>query len=214
MAEPIVWKNVAVSMQSAIAAAKTISGITKASPPVVTSDAHGYANGDIVFLEVLGMYQLNEKVARVANIATDTFELEGLDSTEFDTFSSGTAQEVTLGTSVTSATTINGSGGEFDFVDTTTIHANAKSQIPGLPSAISYSMDNIWDISDAGEAAMLVASNNQSRRVIKFQFGPGGRIMYFAGYVGFTGIPTGQAQGLVTSPAVFTINVAPTYYSS
>lgn len=214
MADPIVWKNVAVNMQSAIAAAKSITGITKASPGVVTSTAHGYSNGDIVFLLVEGMRQLNEKVVRVANVATDTFELEGVDTTDFDTFSSGTAEAVTLATSITSATTVSASGGDFDFIDTTTIHDNTKKQIPGLPSAISYQMEHIWDSSDAGQVAMKAASDAQARRVFKFQFGTGGKIMYFAGYVGFAGLPGGQAQDKVTTQAVITSNGNPTYYSS
>ena len=52
MATAKVWKNVDVKMQSAIAAAKTITGISKASEAVVSCTAHGYSNGDIVFLLV------------------------------------------------------------------------------------------------------------------------------------------------------------------
>ena len=214
MATPIVWKNVAVSMQSAIAAGVSITTITKASPPVASSTAHGFVNGDILDFAVIGMYQLNGKVARVANKTNDTFELEGLDATNFDTFVSGTASKVTLATTISSATTINASGGEFDFVDTTTIHQNTKSQIPGLPSAISYQMDHIWDATDAGQAAMKAASDTQARRVFKFQFGVGGKILYLGGYVGFSGLPGGQAQGLVTTKAVITSNGTPTYYAS
>ena len=214
MADPIVWKNVAVGMQSAIAAAKTITGITKADPGVATSVAHGYSDGDILFLLIQGMHQLNEKAVRVASSAADTFELEGVDTTDFDTFSSGTAQKVTLGTTITSATTVTANGGEFDFADTTTIHVNTKSQIPGLPSAISYQMDHIWDPTDTGQIAMKEASDAQSRSTFKFQFGTGGKIMYFAGYVGFSGIPGGSAQQLITTKAVITSNGNPTYYSS
>lgn len=209
-----VWKNVAVSMQSALATAVTITGITKASPGVVTSVAHGLVDGDIIFLEVEGMHQLNEKVVRVDNKTDDTFELEGVDTTDFGTFASGTAAKATLGTSITSATTVSASGGDFDFIDTTTIHASTKTQIPGLPSAISYQMEHIWDATDAGQIAMKAASDAQSRRVFKFQFGTGGKIMYFAGYVGFAGIPGGQAQDKVTTQAVITSNGNPTYYSS
>jgi len=201
-------------MQSALAASIAISGITKANPGVATSVGHGLADGDILYLTILGMHQLNEKVVRVANKTADTFELEGVDTTLFDTFTSGGVEKVTLGTSITSATSISASGGEFDFIDTTTIHANSKSQIPGLPSAISFSMDHIWDSSDAGQAAMKAASDNQGRRVFKFTFGAGGKILYFAGYVGYTGLPGGSAQALVTSSAVITMNGTPTYYAS
>lgn len=214
MASPTVWKNVSVGMQSAIASALTITGITKASPGVATSSAHGLSNGDIVFLSINGMHQLNDKVVRVANVATNTFELEGVDTTLFETFSSGTAQKLTFGTSITTATTINASGGDFDFIDSTTIHDATKKQIPGLPSAITYQFDNIWDASDSGLLAMKSASDTQAKRAFKFQFGSGGKILYFAGYVGCAMLPGGQAQGLVTTSAVITMNGTPTYYAS
>jgi len=201
-------------MQSAIAATVAISAITKANPGVATSVGHGYADGDILFLEIQGMRQVDQKVVRVANKAADTFELEGVDTTLFDTFTSGTAAKITLGTSITSMTNITASGGEFDFIDTTTIHDNARSQVPGLPSAISYSTDNIWDATDTGQIAMKAASDAQAKRVFKFQFGSGGKVIYFGGYVGFNGLPGGQAQALVTTSAVFTMNGSPTYYAS
>ena len=76
------WSNVAIAMQSALAAAKTITGITKAAPGVVSSTAHGYSNGDYVYLEVLGMWQLNGRVFRVCNVATDSFRLEAVSGGE------------------------------------------------------------------------------------------------------------------------------------
>ena len=214
MATATVWKNVAVAMQSALAAAKTITGITKASPGVVTSTAHGYSNGDYVFLSVSGMYQLNDKVARVANQAANTFELEGIDTTLFETFSSGTAEKITFGASITTATNITSSGGNFDFIDATTIHGNSKSQLPGLPEATTFNMDHIWDVSDAGLLALKTASDNQAKRSFKFTFGSGGKIMTFSGYVGASLLPGGSAQQLVTTPSVITMNGTPTYYAS
>lgn len=214
MATAKVWKNVAVAVQSALAAAKTITAITKASPGVVTSASHGYSNGDIVFLSISGMYQLNDKAVRVAGVTTDTFQIEGVDTTSFETFSSGTAEKVTLGTSITTATNVTVSGGNFEFIDATTIHGNSKTQIPGLPEATSFQMDHIWDISDTGLLALKSASDNQSKRVFKFTFGTGGQIMLFAGYVGASLLPAGAGQQLVTTPTVITMNGTPTYYSS
>ncbi len=214
MATATVWKNVAVAMQSALAAAKTITAITNASPGVATSASHGYSNGDFVFLTVSGMYQVNGKVVRVASVATDTFQLEGVDTTLFDTFSSGTAEKITFGTSITTATTVTGTGGNFEFIDSTTIHGNSKSQLPGLPEASTYSMDHIWDVSDAGLLAMKTASDSQAKRAVKFTFGTGGKIMVFAGYVGAALLPAGSSQQLVTTQTVITMDGTPTYYAS
>lgn len=214
MATAIVWKNVAVSMQSAIAATKTISAITKANPGVVSATAHGYSDGDLVYLEAQGMHQLNERVVRVANKTTDTFELEGINTTSFDTFSSGTAQVLTFGTTISTAIDVSASGGEFDMIDITTIHDAVKREMPGLPSAISFQMNHIWDPADAGQIAMKAASDIQGKRAFKFQFGTGGKLIYFSGYVGFVGLPGGSAQDKVTTSSVVTMNGTPTYYTS
>ncbi len=208
------WSNVAIAMQSALAAAKTLTAITKANPGVVTSTAHGYANGDYVLLTINGMRQLNERVCRVANQTANTFELEGIDTTLFDTFTSGTAEGITFGTSISTATSMSASGGNFDFIDTTTIHSNARTQMPGLPAAASYTFDNIWDVSDAGLLAMKAASDAQAMRAFKFTFGTGGQIMVFAGYVGANLLPGGSAQQLVTTPTAITMNGTPSYYAS
>ncbi len=48
------WSNISISMESARAAAKTITGITKANPAVVTAPAHGFSNGDRVILQSVG----------------------------------------------------------------------------------------------------------------------------------------------------------------
>lgn len=213
MATVTKWSNVAVAMQSALASAITITAISKASPGVATA-TNTLANGDYVLLSIQGMYQLDGKVVRVTAVSGSSFTLEGVDTTSFDTFSSGTAQKITFGTSITTATSMNASGGDFDFIDTTTIHINNKTQIPGLGNPVNYSFDNLWDAADAGQIAMKAASDAQAIRAFKFTFGTGGKIMVFAGYVGFSGAPTGQAQDKVVTPASITQFGTPTYYAS
>lgn len=69
----------------------TITGITKANPAVVTtSAAHGFSNGDIVFIkDVGGMTQVNKLNFTVASATATTFALAAVDSTSFDTYTSG-----------------------------------------------------------------------------------------------------------------------------
>ncbi|MBK7366146.1 MAG: hypothetical protein IPI97_14610 [Nitrosomonas sp.] len=69
---------------------KTISNITQANPAVVTSTAHGFSNGDKVqLLDIVGMGELNDTTAFVANAAANTFELQGVNSTGFAPYVSG-----------------------------------------------------------------------------------------------------------------------------
>lgn len=207
------WSNVAVAMQSALGADITITAISKAAEGVVTA-ANTLSAGDFVVLSVQGMRQVDDRVFRVKSATAANFVLEGEDTTLFDTFSSGVAKEITFGTSITTATSISSSGGDFDMIDTTTIHTNARSQMPGLPSAASFSFDNIWDVSDAGLKAMKQASDQQGKRAFMFTFGQGGQIMVFNGYVGASLLPGGSAQQLVTTKTTITMNGTPTTYAS
>lgn len=207
------WSNVAVAMQSVLASSITITALSKASEGVVTA-TNTLVAGDYVVLSVQGMRQVDDRVFRVKSPTGSNFVLEGEDTTLFDTFTIGSLQKVTFGTSITTATSLSSSGGEFDFIDTTTIHQAARSQVPGLPSAASFSFDNIWDVSDAGLKAMKSASDGQAKRAFMFTFGAGGQVMLFNGYVGASLLPGGSAQQLVTTKTTITLNGTPTYYAS
>lgn len=74
-----------------VEATKTITGITNATQGVVTSAAHGYANGDWVIIEsVGGMTQLNGKTFVVSDQATNTFKLKDIDGNYINTTAYGT----------------------------------------------------------------------------------------------------------------------------
>jgi len=74
---------------------KTVTAITKANPGVLTSNSHGFSNGDEIFVDNIGgMTELNVRNYRVANVTTNTFTLTDLfgnaiNTTSFTTFTSG-----------------------------------------------------------------------------------------------------------------------------
>jgi hypothetical protein len=71
-------------------ATKNITNITQANPAVVTVASHGYTNGTDVWINsVGGMTELNGRRFRIANVTTNTFELSGVDSTSYTTYTSG-----------------------------------------------------------------------------------------------------------------------------
>jgi len=65
---------------TSLAAAKAISGISNATEAVVSSTAHGYSNGDVVFIES-GWGRLNKRAYRIKSVATDSYVLEGCNTT-------------------------------------------------------------------------------------------------------------------------------------
>jgi len=213
MANVSIWAGVAVAIQSALAVSKTITAVTKASPGAVSSTAHGYSDGDYVLITALGMSQINGRVFRVSGSATNSFNLEAEDTTLYDTFASGGAQKITFGTTVSTLTTVNASGGDFDFIDTTTIHDLIKSQIPGQATSSTYTFDSIWDVADAGLIALKAASDNKAQRCVRFTFANAQKLV-FNGYIGTTLSPTGSAGDKVTTPVTITAFGRPTVYST
>lgn len=71
----------------------TITGVTQASPAVVTA-ANTFANGESVYIDnIVGMTELNGNTYTVANATATDFELSGIDSTAYTAYTSGgTAQ--------------------------------------------------------------------------------------------------------------------------
>lgn len=197
-------------MESAIAAAKTISGITKAAPGVISSTAHGFTNGDVVLLEIQGMVELNGYLCKVVNVAADTFQVAGvdgstgIDTTNFSTFSSGTAKKVTLGTSITGVQEFDFSGGDIKTVDTTSVNDVVDTEIVVGATAQSANMTMQWDPSSAAQQAMLAAFRTRANKGFKCLW-PDGAFVLWYGTVGYTGAPGGGKQGVTTSPAKITM---------
>lgn len=78
-----VYRN---GLQVLTGSAKTITGVTQASPGVVTSAAHGYSNGDEIYIDGIGgMTELNGRNYRVANVTANTFTLQNLFGVDINT---------------------------------------------------------------------------------------------------------------------------------
>lgn len=73
----------------AVGPIRAITNITQAAVAVVTSIAHGFANGNIVYITgVIGMTEVNGLFFTVANAAADTYELSGINSTSYGAYAS------------------------------------------------------------------------------------------------------------------------------
>lgn len=73
-------------------AVKAITGCTVATPGVVTSNSHGFSNGDIVVIRGVGGTLNANGTFKIAGVATNTFQLQTLDGqnvTTVGTYTSG-----------------------------------------------------------------------------------------------------------------------------
>lgn len=207
------WLGVQVAMQSAIATAASISAITRANPGVVTSTAHGYANGDYFLLNTQGMVEANLTVQRAAGVAANTVNLDSKDTSSYSPFASGNMQKITFGTTFSGFKTVNGGGGEFEKLDITTIHDTTRKTEPGLASALEYNFDSYWDLNDPALLACISASETNQSRAFLFTY-LNGQKMAFYGTVGATGQPSGSTGEKVMTKITITASGRPTYFSN
>jgi Flp pilus assembly protein TadG len=96
---PITPGTAITNIQWFKSAAKNITAASKTNPVVITSNGHGFVNGDIVRIRnVNGMTQVNNNNSSslaytVAGATANTFQLSGVNGTGFNSYSNGgTAQ--------------------------------------------------------------------------------------------------------------------------
>lgn len=137
-------RGIRVEFAQTYGSAKSVSAVTKADPGVATSTAHGLTDGTVgYFSGVSGMVQLEGQAARTDNAATNTFELQGLNTSSFSTFS-GTCSfiPVTAWHTLAEATSYAIGGGEAEKLDATTLLDVVKQEEAGLlaPQTMSISI--------------------------------------------------------------------------
>jgi len=173
-----------LSVHTAAAATKTITGITAANPGVVTATSHGYSNGDLVVLaSIVGMVELNGRVCRVANVTSNTFELAGVDTSSYTAYASGgTASKLTMA-AVANCRTVGTPAPTAPEIDVTNLSSTAKEYLLGLVDNGSVKVEVGVDFSDSGQTAMRNANISRAVKYFAIKIGNSGYYVYFAGYV-------------------------------
>lgn len=192
MATPLILRGATLAIQSALASAKTITAISKASEASVTA-THDYSVGDYVLIDaVVGMTEINQVVARVKSVSTTvSFVLEGIDSTNFTTYASGgTAQKITFGKAFDSVTNVDLPDGQPDENDITTIHDTERQVAFGHDAKLTGTLSVIANPLNTAVIEVQTAAAAQQRRAFLLTFASGQKVLwnaYCTGGSGFSG---------------------------
>lgn len=138
----LIGRNTRVEVESTLDAAKVVTAITKANPGVATSATHGYANGDVIVLkDIAGMTELDGQIVRAANVTTNTFDLEGIDTTNFGTFTSGNAHKISAWVTLGEARSLNAGSVSPNKLDSTTLLDSEKQYVLGQSDTPEVSVE-------------------------------------------------------------------------
>lgn len=154
----LIARNVRLEVGSALGSAIPVSGITKANPGVATATSHGLANGDVVVLAAVGMTELDGQIVRVAGVTTNTFELEGIDTTGFGTFTSGSATEVTTWATLAKAQSLEAGSVAADRRDAMVLLDTEKQYVFGASDTPEVTVNGLSDLNSAAVGIVIAAS--------------------------------------------------------
>jgi hypothetical protein len=137
-------RNVRLEIGATYGSPKTVTAITLANPGVATSATHAMANGDVGYWTTTGggMPQIEGQATRVANQATNTFELQSLPTTSYTAWvTGGTFTPVATWTTISEAIGYSYGGGSQDLLDDTKLSSVTKQEIIGLLPADTVQID-------------------------------------------------------------------------
>lgn len=129
-------RGIRVEIAATFGAAKPVTAVSKANPGVATSAAHGMANNTVgYFNNVSGMVQLEKQACRLKNVATNTFELQGLNTSQYSDFVSGEFINVLTWQTLAEATSYRFGGGSAEKLNATRlIDIVTQEELGNLPA--------------------------------------------------------------------------------
>lgn len=163
-----------------LTAGQTITGATNADPVVVTAVAHGFADGDLIYIkDVVGMDEINDHEFYVNVLDADTFQLRGIDGTVYGSYTSGGTAHQTYAT-VTKGVPTAANPIVFSWDETPGVYEYNvyKEGGAGVFGYIGTSTRNSW--SDDGSLAPDTADTQpQQRNPFEFENNWPGTTNYF-----------------------------------
>lgn len=165
-------RGVRLEVAATYGAAKTVSEVTEADPPVATSTAHGLAAKSVgYFATATGMPQLEGQACRLEAVASNTFDLEDLDTTSYGNFTAGSFVPVATWLTISNATDINKAGGEGNPLDVTVLLDEKNQEENGQLSAETVTISaRLESVSNAAMQVVRTAAKAQGYCVFRETF--------------------------------------------
>lgn len=203
-----------VSIASERGEAINFTAITNANPAVATATGHGLSKGDIVSV-TSGWNRINDKVVRVGEVTDDTFELDGIDTTDTSAYpagsGTGSVKKVSEWTQIQQITNVETSGGEMQFATYSFLENDYESQIPTQSSAQSLTLTIADDASLPGYKVLKEASEKRVAVPIRITL-PDGSVILYNGYVSFNETPTMTKGEIMAVSATISLLTRPVRY--
>lgn len=193
MGTPLIGRNVRVEVSKTETTAKTVTAVTQANPGVATSTAHTLTDGSVgYFNAVTGMAQLEGQAVRLNSPDANTFQLEGINTTNYPAYTAGTLIPITVWSTLSRAASYQIGGGEADKIDLTVLLDVIKQEANGLLAAQSVSFElKLETLDDEALGLVRAAALSQAYLVFRITLSDGAQRI-FRGQPSLPGENVGQ----------------------
>ncbi|ANA49260.1 tail constituent protein [Pseudomonas phage phiPMW] len=161
--------------------AVTVTAISNASTAVATATGHSLVEGDIVAL-TSGWVRLTGRAFRVGAVTSDTFELEGVDTTSTQRYpvgtSAGSASKVLTWVNIPQITEVASAGGEQQFYQFGFLEEDEDRQIPTTKSPSTLTLTVADDPSQPFVPVVEAADELKEQRIQRLNLVNGDIILY------------------------------------
>jgi len=138
------------------------------------------------------MVELDGQAVRVANVAANTFELEGIIGVGYTAWTAGTAKKVTTFATFSKSQNITMPNPAPARIDTTTLIDKTKQYMFGLPDAPQGTIKALYNPNGTAEALIFAATKANLPLVFRVTFAAGQKTIFNANVSGGTGFTLAQ----------------------
>ncbi|WP_095093842.1 phage tail protein [Pseudomonas sp. Irchel 3A5] len=205
-----------MEIASVFSAAVLATAISNAAPAVVQAAGHDLEDGDIIVV-TSGWTRLNDRVARVDAALTDSFALEGIDTTKTNVYTAsagvGSVRTVSAWAQIAQITEVATSGGDQQFTTFGFLEDDDDRQLPTTKSPISMTITVADDPLLPYVPICESADEDKESRVVRLKL-PNGSEIYYNAYVSITSTPSLSRNNIMTRTITLSLASRPTRYQA
>lgn len=161
----LVGRNLKVEVALTFSSALSPTAVTKANPSVATLTSHGMSDGAVGYWTITaGMTELDKQAAHVIATTSGTFTMNGVDTTNYSTYTAGTFTPAATWGTVAEAAGLTIGGGAADALDDTRLTDTKKRNVSGMlaPQDMSVNLRNPTVMGSALAFILAAARNSTS----------------------------------------------------
>jgi hypothetical protein len=193
------------SIAATYGSALTVTIATNASTCVMTSAAHGLSTGDIIEV-TSGWLDLDQRIVRVGTVATNTLELEGIDTSSTTNFPAGTGigsvRKIATWAQVAQITDATSSGGQQNYATWVYLQDGRERKKKTFKSAKALDLKINDDPTLACYTTLIAADADGLSRALRLKLPSPGAI-YYNCEVAFDSEPNVAPNSALTVTATF-----------